>query len=426
MPAYTWGQQKLGPFQKLQNGTWVAKSGSFPDSYTDTLGYAHTVQWNETFSSNGILTIQISDVSEPPHSTRVAIGSLNLNTGSWNVTMTETTNGHHQNGEPYTSVLNYTGTATLPIFLVSNRLAVKATLIGLPIVSGFLMLPSASPTRLSIKNIEIACRDAVNNAVIPNCSLNINFDQVTSDGGHSHSNSRPLLKLESPQCSNSGVSSIQCNSGESGLVNLKITAPEVSGVTRITGTGAGKVAWLADPTLFINVFSLDVLVVINSPAGFRLELLSAQPYLQLTGGTTSHPINHYGTPYFNTAISLVALRYDLSARRQGAPFNDPVFPVNDMSLVFGGLFDYRANWSKPHGLHRWGKDADIGSGVGLPSMRAIPVENRNKLRQIIYGMGLTVINEKVSDGVYCTPREDVTDPDCDHWHVKWETRGFQQ
>jgi hypothetical protein len=85
--------------------------------------------------------------------------------------------------------------------------------------------------------------------------------------------------------------------------------------------------------------------------------LDSLSWYNLTGSTSSHSANHYGTSSTNIAVYNMAFDYYY--------FYEPntMLGINDMSLPWGGLFDigppYGSFWSSPHGLHRAGKSVDI-------------------------------------------------------------------
>ena len=51
---------------------------------------------------------------------------------------------------------------------------------------------------------------------------------------------------------------------------------------------------------------------------------------------------------------------------------------NDMSLVYGGLFDINANWTTPHQYHRLGTNCDINP---------YPLQNEALFGQYVVGQG---------------------------------------
>ncbi len=81
------------------------------------------------------------------------------------------------------------------------------------------------------------------------------------------------------------------------------------------------------------------------------------------GGTEKHygpprtgeDHNHWGTRALDIAI------VNLSLSWYNKFSNVPRLQINDMSLPFGGLFDYDTAWQTPHNTHRTGDCVDIQS-----------------------------------------------------------------
>lgn len=73
--------------------------------------------------------------------------------------------------------------------------------------------------------------------------------------------------------------------------------------------------------------------------------------IERVGITKTHPQSHYGTQAMTAAIVSLAEKYYKK-------FSKPL-GVNDISLIWGGLFDHKATWAAPHATHRMGVDADI-------------------------------------------------------------------
>ncbi|MBP7796129.1 MAG: hypothetical protein KA059_05065 [Elusimicrobiales bacterium] len=101
-----------------------------------------------------------------------------------------------------------------------------------------------------------------------------------------------------------------------------------------------------------------------------LEVLTAGSGYNLVGETDSHPYNHYGTKLLIDTLISIANEYK-SNFPEAEPLN-----INDMSLIWGGLFDVNNNWKPPHNLHRCGNQADIGKIT-------IPKANRRKFIEVV-------------------------------------------
>ena|GEM_PF-2930851 len=86
----------------------------------------------------------------------------------------------------------------------------------------------------------------------------------------------------------------------------------------------------------------------------------------LVGTTTYHPSNHYVSARFQTALQSIGKEW-----RQSCPKSDLLL-YNDMSLVWGGVFDLNRDWNPPHAEHRFGENADV-------SKKWVRKGNREKL-----------------------------------------------
>jgi len=122
------------------------------------------------------------------------------------------------------------------------------------------------------------------------------------------------------------------------------------------------------------------------------------PGYQLIGGTTPHPLNHFGVPMALRALKELAL--DVQAT---LPWASPL-KFNDISLSSGGLFDHKVSinpafaWKKPHCGHRAGREVDLRI-IEYPN----EADKLDKLQAIIEKNGFTVLREK----------------DPPHWHLSY-------
>lgn len=66
-----------------------------------------------------------------------------------------------------------------------------------------------------------------------------------------------------------------------------------------------------------------------------------------------------GTPEMNDRLAALAGAYREWCSSQGQTCR---ISFNDLSLRYGGLFDYRGDWQCPHVLHREGRSADVNPG----------------------------------------------------------------
>ncbi len=96
-------------------------------------------------------------------------------------------------------------------------------------------------------------------------------------------------------------------------------------------------------------------------------------YWKCDGTVIHHPANHYGTSYTLRQLQLAIRDFAQWSGTERGYGHYLVLGVNDMSLIYGGMFDICSDWTPPgHDSHRRGTSVDISSsawrydGVGLP------------------------------------------------------------
>ena len=178
------------------------------------------------------------------------------------------------------------------------------------------------------------------NPVSPNRTVNLSLAAEVGSGGHvSHSGTRPLGTL----------AATQGTTNANGVFQTTYTAAIFGGVIDISG----RIGQSTEQVL-------QVIVAVNG-----LSELGASADYSLVGGTTTHPSNHWGTTTALTNLPLIASDY--LSQFPGAD----ILKYNDMSLVYGGKFDFDgSNWcsSCAHAEHRIGINCDVYSG-NVPSNR---------------------------------------------------------
>lgn len=152
---------------------------------------------------------------------------------------------------------------------------------------------------------------------------------IVGSGGHQHGGDRPHGSLYLDNCT----------IGEGLTFCVNIYSPsEVAGEENIVATlrDTGETA----------IGTVQILV-----PGLEPLTASAIGSWRLTGQTGMHNSNHYGTASTNTRIRTMATDYFEEA--------GIAIGINDISLVWGGLFDWQGTWAPPHSLHRIGKSLDV-------------------------------------------------------------------
>lgn len=194
-----------------------------------------------------------------------------------------------------------------------------------PPQADFIVQPSIGS---QVKTIDIDIYCSFFGAPIPNCEITNNppVPAEPNTGGHNHSDSgRPLGTLEP----------LQGNSGSDAFLTVTYTAPEPAGVVRVTGSG-----FHPNYGFFSGTFTIGIMVpgLSELPASSLYDRIGIKPI---------HPVNHHGTGSFVASLRKLAATYKKK-------FPEHKLAYNDVSLPFGGLFDYKTAWATPHKSHRLG------------------------------------------------------------------------
>lgn len=161
------------------------------------------------------------------------------------------------------------------------------------------------------------------------CAVKLRTAPVAGSGGHSHYGSRPKGSLT--------PDTFSFPAGAAGTQYADYTSGAFSGTEKILAEVNDKA---------VNGTTVNVQV-----PGLIALTANDQGYWSLTGQTSTHPNNHYGTPATLARAGMMAYDY---YKKTGATLG-----INDMSLEWGGLFDWKATWASPHSLHRKGTSVDI-------------------------------------------------------------------
>lgn len=138
--------------------------------------------------------------------------------------------------------------------------------------------------------------------------------------------------------------------------------------------------------MIANVSSGGAVSGLNRVAVPGLIVLTGGVGITLTGASPTHPVNHCGLPILISKIQQLASEYH-------AKFGKNLF-VNDMSLLEGGLYDFKNTWAPPHITHREGRTVDINS-------TSMAQPERDFFRTAALALGFSVTLE--------------TNPE--HWHL---------
>lgn len=216
------------------------------------------------------------------------------------------------------------------------------------------MMPPSVPGNPSVTPISFSCYDILTYR-LQDCGVSLALSEGTSAGGHAadHDPGRPLGGLRFYGETGTGSTTLSFRTNFS-VRGVRYVAPEISGTVKLAGRFTPirpyycVVTCLLQGTFFVEVERLA-----------KLPEVTDLPYVVARGGTDTHPEGTYGTQNTLARLQVIAGKYFKKTGRK--------LSINDLSLLWGGLFDINNDWSPPHQTHRFGTDADInrvdGGGV---------------------------------------------------------------
>ncbi|MEW5767956.1 MAG: hypothetical protein AB1797_10095 [bacterium] len=208
----------------------------------------------------------------------------------------------------------------------------------------------------------VAVTDAEDNPV-PGVNIILEAEAIQYSGGHQHNSDRPAGRFDRDE----GITDAN------GEFRSRYTASAFGGEEVIIGRSQECPNEEGRATLTVRMPGLRAL---GSGTGYIL-----------TGSTPAHPDNHYGTSTTNNALEIVAREYAFL-------YSGSQLRYNDMSLMYGGLFDigppYGSLWHTPQREHRAGRNVDVG---------IVSIGRQNMLRRIIQRQRGSIYEEG------------------DHWHL---------
>lgn len=166
-------------------------------------------------------------------------------------------------------------------------------------------------------------------------------EPVGNSGGHDHDGNRPVGTFSGGNILFS--SPPHGRTGPDGKLTATYTASAFGGQETI------KVHVTDTPSV-----STSAVLEVRVPGLTDMPASGLPRQYNLTGSTQSHPNNHFALSSTTGAMVEISRDYGRRANR--------ILGINDLSLNNGGLFDIRADWRKPHNLHRLGRSADIDRG----------------------------------------------------------------
>ncbi|MGH2569296.1 MAG: hypothetical protein ACRDGA_13240 [Bacteroidota bacterium] len=184
--------------------------------------------------------------------------------------------------------------------------------------------------------------------------IELKVEPVPFSGGHDHHDAdRPKGTIKSAQNT----------TNTEGKLVAEYTAPKVGGKEKIS----------ASSTQATKKDSAEVTVAVPDLQNFGgighnfWDLTGNSgptTYKNCVGTLIQHSSNHFGTRSMIDSLQLALLDFFAwsgTPVEEGGVGTYLVLNINDMSLVFGGLFDICSTWQRGHTYHRTGASVDINS-----------------------------------------------------------------
>lgn len=234
-----------------------------------------------------------------------------------------------------------------------------------PVQAEPLVEPATFPGKNAMVSI-FSCYD-VRTGQLLNCSVNYVVEGLApgpeSDGGHEHDfathpvlDTRPGSGLQvwvGGALVSSTVDRTSTFQTQNNKVLLFHSVPEVAGRIQIQAT-------VTPPPRYSCVSTCTPGYAFGVKVPALTALAASDDIASVRGDADRHPEGQWGTPEALDALREIAKEYrDRTGQR---------LSVNDLSLPWGGLFDFKNVYLPPHKTHREGTDADINQ-LGVPCFR---------------------------------------------------------
>jgi hypothetical protein len=212
-------------------------------------------------------------------------------------------------------------------------------------------------------------------------TVEIKSSAVEGSGGHSHIGNRPTGRFIDGKYE---LISLSKASGQ--IIQTCYQASICGGEEYVSARIFGLTPAIADSHLVVvRVPGLINFANISSDNWRITGNIGPTSYKKCRGTEIHHPDSHYGT--YNTITQLqnaIQDFYDWSGSEEGGG-KYLALGINDMSLIYGGLFDICSDWLPDHKSHRKGKSVDIdgsatrNGGQGIINLNNLAPDGRSFL-----------------------------------------------
>ncbi|MDH2918653.1 MAG: hypothetical protein PXX73_05615, partial [Sideroxydans sp.] len=208
------------------------------------------------------------------------------------------------------------------------------------------------------KALSVQVVNSVTHAPKADAKVRVTLDVQSGSGGHEHHDaSRPKGSLTG--CAPAGNGVYECITGADGLANFNFNASIVSG-THSVNAACSNLTCVNQPSPVTVDVKVAGLLPIPASQFYSLTEPIGGGGFKSVGASDSHHNNHYLTATASNELWRITAQYHFEQRfKLAGNIAPPVWYLNDASLAWGGVFDIKNNWSKPHVEHRRGGSIDV-------------------------------------------------------------------
>jgi hypothetical protein len=255
----------------------------------------------------------------------------------------------------------------------------------------------------SNKKINLTCVDLNTGQPTDGCSVLVSASLGSNSGGHDHTNSRPLGKIQDielivGQTTSTTVNiSMPTNTNGAGSV-IVYEAPEAAGDVNLNFDGYGPDG--------------SPITVAPSVANVQVSEFSAIVADKLNFNIESHSSGNRGTTEMNNRIQQMTswyVQYATDANLTSSQIPD--LRSEAASVPRGGIFDIDQDWLTPHCGHRNGRQMDLSMSVFNNDPHAAILKDALERAIRKANLNFPYASESPNTGPGNNP--------ADHWHVQY-------
>jgi hypothetical protein len=212
--------------------------------------------------------------------------------------------------------------------------------------------------------IDLEVKVQFGDSVVRNYPVNVLAPALVDSGGHSHNGARPLGRYRVRNTAGDGfdtLSTFTRNTDSTGVLKFRYLASQFGGVERIRARLLSDTTKFDTLSLITKVRPLFDFATIFSNFWDLVGNTGTTTYDSCPGALIRHNSNHWFDPLYVDGLQLSILNFFKWSGTSDGGGQYLKLGVNDMSLIYGGLFDICSNWRPGHVSHRVGNDVDFNT-----------------------------------------------------------------